>query len=98
MPFPPEVNQFKLVRDRFAPLSTTQRAQGEQLIKALKVKLSEELYKFLDNPSEESMADMYEVMDCLTDRLKFSGLRIQQVKERKGNFEGGYELGLMIKK
>ena len=97
----PKFKIAKLVRDQLAKLPTARgvrKLQGEELIKALKEKLTEEATECLEATTQaallEEIADCQEVLAALAKAAGCSEEQLQQARltkqRQKGSFAGGH--------
>tara|TARA_R100000808_G_C2143699_1_gene151471 strand:+ start:1534 stop:1848 length:315 start_codon:yes stop_codon:yes gene_type:complete len=91
----------KLVRDRIPEIieESGKRynchvADEDEFRGALLQKLVEEVEEFIEDPSIEELADIYEVLDALRKEFRLHGSMAQQIVKRieKGSFENRYIL------
>ena len=59
-------------------------------------KLIEELEEFKENPCEEEMADMLEVIYALRDIYNFNEDEIEKVRFEKNKSRGGFRKGIVL--
>lgn len=93
----------KLVRDFIPEIikasgnsCTTHIAQDEEYKKELQKKLREEVKEFLDEPCEEEIADVLEVLEGLIELYGFDMDRIRNIKTKKKEERGGFEERIML--
>ena len=61
-------------------------------------KLKEETIEFLENPCEEEIADILEVIDGLINHYKFSIINIQDIKYKKSKVRGKFEKKIILER
>lgn len=62
-------------------------------------KLSEEAQEFKEsNFSKEELADIYEVLDAIKNKLKIKDSQITQARKKKGKTNGLFENNIILKK
>lgn len=93
----------KLVRDKIPEIiersgrtSRVRVLSQEDFLNALNHKLKEEADEFIENPCEEEIADLLEVIDALIAANGFNLESIMQVKSAKKAERGGFEQFLML--
>ena len=95
----------KLVRDKIPEIIKgkgespfTHIASEEEYWAKLKEKLGEEVEEFKASPTEEELADIYEVIGAI---LKFKGFRPEQIKKiqaEKARERGAFENRIILEK
>ena len=95
----------KLVRDRIPEIirengstPTTHAASEDEYWTKLKEKLGEEVGEFISSPTEEEIADIYEVIDAI---LKFKGFeydRIKKIQMEKSQKRGAFEKRIILER
>lgn len=95
----------KLVRDRIPEViaaegrrTVTRKVEGEELLVALHNKLSEEVAEFLTKPSEEELADIYEVLLAIAERHGFSWANVEQLRKEKAERRGVFQEGIILER
>ena len=93
----------KLVRDRIIGIieakgqrATWHIATDEEYRQKLEEKLLEEVSEFLENPSQEEMADVFEVITAI---LKEQGWALEDIvalQKKKREERGGFERRLIL--
>jgi len=93
----------KLVRDLIPEIisssgkvCTTHIAGDEEYRQELLKKLSEEVKEFLEEPCEEEIADVLEVLDGLIEVFGFSHESIGEIKEKKKRERGGFSKKIVL--
>ena len=88
----------KLVRDNIPDIirksgrePAVRTASSEEYLKKLESKLEEEIREFIENPSEEEMADILEVLTALANAHGLSWEAIEEKKKIKREERGGFE-------
>jgi len=66
--------------------------------KALHNKLLEEVNEFIQNPCEEELADILEVIDAIIENKGFSVETIESVKKEKGEIRGKFTKRIILEK
>jgi predicted house-cleaning noncanonical NTP pyrophosphatase (MazG superfamily) len=86
----------KLVRDRIPEIINNHGkrcvyriAEREEYLVRLLDKLREEVEEFVEDPSEEELADIHEVLDQIQKAYRLHGFKAEQISKRikKGAFE-----------
>jgi len=87
----------KLVRDKIPEIikkdnkeSVIHIAGKQEYFKALIQKLNEEVKEFIENPSQEEMADILEVIDAICEFEEFKRDEINKIKNKKKEERGGF--------
>ena len=93
----------KLVRDRIIDIIETKGGQAtwhvatdEEYRQKLREKLREEVSEFFENPSQEEMADVFEVITAV---LKEQGWALEDIvalQKKKRGERGGFERRLIL--
>jgi len=94
---------MKLVRDKIPSIieadgqhAVWHTAEHDELTKALREKLEEEVSEFLETPCEEEVADILEVLHGLCNHYGFSWHDVQDELEKKRAKKGGYDAGTIL--
>lgn len=94
---------MKLVRDRIPEIMRESGldpkitvGKGEHYVLLLYSKMVEELGEFIDNPSVEEAADIYEVFVTLIRQHGLSFLDVATVAEEKREKRGGFDAGYVL--
>lgn len=94
---------MKLVRDKIPGIieadskkAVWHTAEHDELTKALRDKLEEEVSEFLETPCEEEVADVLEVLHGLCNHYGFSWHDVQDELEKKRAKKGGYDSGVIL--
>ncbi|MDM8533971.1 nucleoside triphosphate pyrophosphohydrolase [Clostridiaceae bacterium HSG29] len=95
----------KLVRDKIPEIIEKagheyyiHTADKNEYINKLIYKVSEELKEFEENPCEEEMADILEVLESLTEIFNLSDDKIKNIKEEKKIKRGGFTKKIILEK
>lgn len=95
----------KLVRDKIPSIITSKGQfpvihfiEGLQLKLNLLSKLYEEIQEFKDNPCEEEMADIMEVIQGMIVAWDFDQRELFKVKDDKRFERGGFKHGVFLEK
>ena len=96
MPFPKNKMKYnKLVRDKVPKVierngetPITHVADDEEYWEKLKQKLLEESKEFFEEPSEEELADILEVISAIKDFKNFDEEKIEEVRKKKAEEKG----------
>ena len=98
-----KINYDKLIRDKIPEIiisknkkPTTHIEEGINLKSRLFEKLIEELEEFKENPCEEEIADMLEVIYALIDIYNFDKEEVEKVRFQKNNSRGGFKKGIIL--
>lgn len=73
-------------------------AEEKEYISKLLSKLNEETLEFLENPCEEEIADILEVIDAIIKYYNFSSEKINKIKIEKGNSRGKFNKRIILEK
>ena len=94
---------MKLVRDN---IPTIMKKAGknpkikiaceEEYWKALKDKLKEEVNEFLENPTEEELVDIYEVMHAIYDLKKIDKEILKKIRAEKAKTHGQFKKRIIL--
>lgn len=94
---------MKLVRDKIPSIieadgkkAVWHTAEHDELTKALRDKLEEEVSEFMETPCEEEVADILEVLHGLCNHYGFSWHDVQDELEKKRAEKGGYDAGTIL--
>jgi len=95
---------WKLVRDRIPSILDREGVRyrlrkvesEDEYREYLLKKLREEVEEFAENPSEEELADILEVIDAIVVAYGFDRERIGEVKEKKLVERGGFREGVLV--
>jgi len=95
---------WKLVRDRIPSILDREGVRyrfrkvesEDEYREYLLKKLREEVEEFAENPSEEELADILEVIDAIVVAYGFDRGRIGEVKEKKLVERGGFREGVLV--
>ncbi|MDF2545776.1 MAG: hypothetical protein K0R93_674 [Anaerosolibacter sp.] len=100
-----EIVYNKLVRDRIPEIIEKENkvhaihtATDEEYISQLYEKVIEELNEFKENPSEEEMADILEVLAAISSYFRLDEDTIQQVREKKNEKRGKFDKRIILEK
>ncbi|ERJ11840.1 nucleoside triphosphate pyrophosphohydrolase [Haloplasma contractile] len=93
----------KLVRDLIPDIIeksgktyVTHIAKDSEYTSHLYKKVREELEEFIENPSEEEMADILEVLDHISNQFNLNRKKIEQVKEQKNIVRGSFKKKIIL--
>jgi len=93
----------KLVRDKIPEhiksrggIPVTHIADDKEYWEKLKEKLQEEINEFIEAESYEEMADVFEVIDAITDYKKFNKEELQKVKNKKAEEKGKFKNKIIL--
>ncbi len=100
-----EITYNKLVRDDIPQIikndgkdCVTHKVSGSELEIYLLDKVVEELEEFKENPCEEELADILEVIDGIIDHYKFNRNNIREIQKNKRDKRGGFKKGIILDK
>ncbi len=95
----------KLIRDRIPEIiekagktPVTRRLEEEEMGKALKEKLLEEVNEFLESDQIEEIADILEVLEAIAKHRGVHMALIAGMKEEKREERGGFEKRLLLER
>jgi len=90
------MTKSKLVRDKIPKIITkggeepiTHTATDKEYWQALLEKLEEEVREFKENPNEEELADILEIIYAIADYKSFTSL--EKTRKRKAKERGGFK-------
>ena len=93
----------KLIRDNIPEIiekdgkkAITHIAEEKEYQEALKKKLQEEVDEFLENPNEEELADILEVIYALCDLYKIDKNKLEQLRKEKAEKRGGFKNKIIL--
>lgn len=93
----------KLARDKIPEILqnkgiqfTTYVAGDEEYFKKLLEKLKEEMEEFIDNPNEEELADILEVIYAIAGFKNISRKRLEITREKKAKERGAFEKKIIL--
>lgn len=93
----------KLVRDKIPEIikkkggvAITHIATDKEYWEKLKGKLVEESKEFVENPSEEEIADILEITDAICSYKKFNKKKIAVIKKKKLKERGGFKKRIIL--
>ena len=93
----------KLVRDQIPEIIRNKGenprvhiADDQEYQKAIFEKLSEEITEFQENPCEEEMADILEVLSAMTHFLKMDWSQVQVIQKKKCEERGGFDERIIL--
>jgi predicted house-cleaning noncanonical NTP pyrophosphatase (MazG superfamily) len=97
--------ESKLVRDKIPEIieesnkiPETHIANDQEYSKALLEKLKEESQEFAEEPNQEELADIYEVIDAIISSKNWSKKDIIKIQEIKANERGKFEKKIILDK
>ena len=73
-------------------------AEKKEYVEKLIEKVSEELEEFIENPCEEEMADILEVLEILSKVYGLERQKITKIKEEKKQKRGGFTKKIILEK
>lgn len=89
---------YKLVRDKIPEIvkakginPTNHIADDKEFFNALLEKLREEVEEFIQEPSQEEMADIMEVVYAILKQKGYSFNEIEEVRKKKADERGNFE-------
>ena len=93
----------KIVRDKIpeiikqkGEIPVTHIADEEEYWQKLKEKLKEEVDEFLENSSEEELADILEVVYAICDYMKTEKEKLETIRQKKSEERGGFENRIIL--
>ena len=93
----------KLVRDKIpaiirnnGAIPVTHASNDAEYWEKLKDKLIEEAEEFLQEPSEEELADVLEVIDAICDVKRISKDKLEGIKKRKADEKGRFKERIIL--
>ncbi len=93
----------KLIRDKIPEIiegsgkSFTSHVAGDrEYLKALKDKIFEEVEEFYENPCNEEMGDILEVLHAIMDHHKLDKSEVEEVRRRKKEQRGGFQKRIIL--
>ena len=94
----------KIVRDRIPDTIVASKqtcdvsyVSDREAIDFLAKKILEEGKEFIDNPSKEELADLYEVLDAILDKKKWRKGDIDKIRVDKIKKSGGFKNNIILK-
>ncbi|WP_214072576.1 nucleoside triphosphate pyrophosphohydrolase [Mucilaginibacter sp. dw_454] len=94
---------MKLVRDnipeiisRSGKIPLFHLANEHEIRQLLNEKLLEEVNEFLSAPSEEELADIYEILDAIVGEYNYDSKSISAIKEEKAKTNGSFNKKLIL--
>jgi len=100
-----EILYDKLIRDKIPEIIENagkeyeiHKADQEEYIEKLLLKVEEELTEFKEEPSIAEMADLFEVLDAVIDYYNFEREEIKEYQENKRKERGGFKKKLILDK
>ena len=98
-----QIDYNKLIRDKIPEIIISKNKKpkihiesGTSLKNRLFEKLIEELDEFKENPCNEEMADMLEVIHSLCDIYGFNKDEVEKIRIEKKCSRGGFENGVIL--
>ena len=95
----------KLVRDKIPEIikkdnknPITHLASNQEYWKKLKEKLLEEVNEFLEDSTEEELADILEVIYAISDFKQFNRKKVNQIKKDKAEKRGRFKDKIILDK
>lgn len=92
------MSYYKLVRDKIPEIiekkgikPVNHIADDDEFKKALMKKLKEEVKEFIEDPSQEEMADIMEVIYAILEQRGYSFEDIEKVREKKKREKGAFK-------
>ncbi|MBD3270451.1 hypothetical protein GF376_02910 [Candidatus Peregrinibacteria bacterium] len=93
----------KLVRNKIPDIIKKQNetpithiANRTEFLKALIEKLDEECKEFIQTPNIEELADIYEVLETLMQRMGITEIELKAVKKSKQKEKGTFSQGIIL--
>lgn len=93
----------KLVRDKIPEIirqagktPKTRIANEGEYWTMLKAKLQEEVEEFLENPTNEELVDIYEVMNAIYDFKKIKKEDLKKLREKKSKERGAFSEKIIL--
>ncbi len=93
----------KLIRDKIpeiirhaSKIPITHTASEEEYAKKLNEKLKEEIFEFLEDNSEEELADVLEVVYAICDLKGISKDELEKIREDKAKERGSFEERIIL--
>ena len=93
----------KLVRDKIPEIikknnktPITHIANNEKYWKKLKEKLMEETNEFLEESTEEELADILEVINSICDFKKINKQKLEEIRKIKKEKKGGFDNKIIL--
>ena len=100
-----EILYNKLIRDKIPEIIENagkeyeiHRADEQEYIEKLLLKVEEELAEFKEEPSIAEMADLFEVLDSVINYYDFDKQKIKNYQKKKRKERGGFEKQLILDK
>jgi predicted house-cleaning noncanonical NTP pyrophosphatase (MazG superfamily) len=100
-----EILYDKLIRDKIPEIIENagkeyeiHKADEQEYIEKLLLKVEEELREFKEDPSIAEMADLFEVLDAVIGYYDFDKEEIKDYQEKKRKERGGFNKQLILDK
>jgi predicted house-cleaning noncanonical NTP pyrophosphatase (MazG superfamily) len=100
-----EILYDKLIRDKIPEIIENagkeyeiHKADEQEYIEKLLLKVEEELAEFKEDPSIAEMADLFEVLDAVIGYYDFDKEQIKDYQEKKRKERGGFKRKLILDK
>ncbi|MFW6295212.1 MAG: phosphoribosyl-ATP pyrophosphohydrolase [Halanaerobium sp.] len=100
-----EILYDKLIRDKIPEIIKDagkdyelHKADDQEYIEKLLLKVEEELKEFKENPSIEEMADIFEVFESIMEYYNFNRKEIINYQQTKRKERGGFKKQLILDK
>ncbi|PTX17358.1 Predicted house-cleaning noncanonical NTP pyrophosphatase, all-alpha NTP-PPase (MazG) superfamily [Halanaerobium congolense] len=100
-----EILYNKLIRDKIPEIIENagkeyeiHRADEQEYIEKLLLKVEEELAEFKEEPSIAEMADLFEVLDSVINYYDFDKQKIKNYQKKKRKERGGFRKQLILDK